>query len=220
MFINADVQAFLEKVATTVGIEGRVVEKKSKISWVREFKVEDSGSVLGKSVSNFLDEKYLRPIVLKTSDDVQGFEFLADYYGIRYHLLMEYNKETEGCTENECLNKIYDAIRDDDRDKEQEGVIECLDLFWPRVAEDCEGNPMKSADAPTLFDRYGNKETRRIQLKTLENGSFGQVAHKLIFNFPLSEPIENPCPNIPLFSKDEIELLEAITPRVLKERAG
>lgn len=222
-FLDADVHFIfhLEDVTETSyshECQKEIPARTLTISRLREFRAEDTGAVLGDCVTNAVDEKFFKPILLKTGNATQNFEFLFDYYGMRYHLLLEYNNEDEDCEENRSLQKLYESMGTKCHGNEVDGFIACVKLSLPYVVKDCESRPNKSTEMPTLSERYACKKVVKMQLKSGDDGSLHRVAHDVIINYPLSEPIENPCPSFPLFGKDEVELLEEIRPRILKVR--
>lgn len=180
----------------------------------RRFRATDDGSALGGNIPGSIDEKHLKPIERLVGNYQEPFQFLFDYHGARYHLLMEHNDIKEDCAENRLLRNLCKTMDAGEWRETEIVVSEILALFWPHVAKESETS--EKIENQTLTNRYKKREARRLQLVTLEDGSIHRVRHSKIFKFPAKDPIKNPCPDRPLLQNDVIEVLEEISPNVLK----
>lgn len=166
---------------------------------------EDTGAALaGQFPVEILDEECFIPLKHRIGNRKAPVEFIFDYYNVRHYLMLKCNEAILECVENECLRKVYDGLEKGDFKLEKQTVTKCLELFWPYVAEDFKVNHQRTARKVDSKERFKQKMMTRIQLKTVENGNLAVVPHKGELNHPTSYPIAIPCPEMPLFSKDEI----------------
>lgn len=176
------------------------------------------GCVIGslrKTLPVTLEVKHLHPLRSIARNNQRPFEFLFDYCALRYHLLLEHNSSVEDCVEDKRLGDISSAINEDDVEKEEEEIARCLQHFWPFVAKDCEEHEStETGGAQTVKDRLMQKPFIKIQVKTLEDGRLHKLSHGAYINYPLSDPIENPYPDVRLFERDEVKVEREITTEV------
>ena len=175
-----------------------------------------TGKALSKNCMQPFDEEACAPIVCVLRSEMFPWEFLLDYYSVRYHLLLEKNENVEKCRENDYLREIDDAFR---RNYKPEKVVgKCLDLFWPYVRQDSERKGAQRNLRPHWSDRYMQKEAVRMQLKTTKSNDLQNVSHDKVIRFPLSSVTPNPHSNAPLIRRAELDIIDAITPMLLKAR--
>lgn len=175
---------------------------------------------IGGKLSESLDPEYVDPL-LKVFGWVDGLcqlEFVFDYYGIRYHLLLKQNNEMMDCLENFLLRRVEEDLRGNHN--YEEGTWNCLDPFWPIVADDITVRNGKTKKRTTLETRFQQKDTVKIQLLT-KSGVVTKAFHNQRSLYPLSEPILNPCPpTVPVFAMKEVELLKEVWGNVFKAKIG
>lgn len=176
---------------------------------------------IGGKYADWLDYRHGIPLlmVFGTVDGIYRLEFVFDYYGIRYHLLMLQNSQMEHCRENMLLTEI--AKDPDDVCHFEKGTWKCLDLFWPIVAEDSLARERQTTEVFTFETRFQKKETIKIQLLTKEGTALSHVFHNERSLYPLSEPIVNPCPTtVRVYDMGEIELLVEVWINIFKAKIG
>eukprot|EP00172_Hildenbrandia_rubra_P002268 Plantae.Rhodophyta-Hildenbrandia_rubra.ctg3.p1 GENE.Plantae.Rhodophyta-Hildenbrandia_rubra.ctg3~~Plantae.Rhodophyta-Hildenbrandia_rubra.ctg3.p1 ORF type:complete len:350 (+),score=51.08 Plantae.Rhodophyta-Hildenbrandia_rubra.ctg3:1300-2349(+) len=182
------------------------------------FSLEDRGAEVGVSDEDCVDAKRLWPIRCILRSNLAPFEALIEYYGVRYHLVLERNAEIENSMENARLQDIHHA-HEKDRCTLSKAAAAALTPFWPVVAEDVEGQAGKTTSEYTPDNCFSQKCSVKLQLKTLANGSLQAFSHnKAIIRFPMDDLIPNPCPESLLLKREEIKILGAITLRVAKAR--
>eukprot|EP00172_Hildenbrandia_rubra_P001451 Plantae.Rhodophyta-Hildenbrandia_rubra.ctg2.p1 GENE.Plantae.Rhodophyta-Hildenbrandia_rubra.ctg2~~Plantae.Rhodophyta-Hildenbrandia_rubra.ctg2.p1 ORF type:complete len:350 (-),score=46.60 Plantae.Rhodophyta-Hildenbrandia_rubra.ctg2:1482-2531(-) len=182
------------------------------------FSLEDRGAEVGVSDKDCVDEKRLWPIKCIVRSNLAPFEALIEYYGVRYHLLLERNAEIEDSMENARLQDIHHAHKKD-YSTLLKAVAAALTPFWPVVAENIEGQAGKTVSEYSPEDCFSQKCSVKLQLKTLAGGSLQALSHnKATIRFPMDDPIPNPCPESLLLKREEIKILSAITLRVVKAR--
>jgi len=84
-----------------------------------------------------------------------GWEELFDYGELRYHLLLDANKDRLG-VQHELLAQLGRAVEDDDDDEVQRWADECRKLMWPLIHHDYTSRPVPCENSVFRI------ETRRI----------------------------------------------------------
>ena len=133
---------------------------------------------------------------------------LLDYNGIRYHLFLQYNNEYPDCLGNKYLQNCYDAFEQEDFDRCEPCVYDCMELFLPFIQkadvewrkEREQGNGLRQAKDSTIA---------RIELKTAVGRLQAFEDHEH-FKYPFTAPVENRFPSLNAFSKDEVERVAEI----------
>lgn len=170
-------------------------------------------------MSKHLDASNLYPLSGTVGSGESPFQFMFDYYGVRYFLLLDRNELVSECIENEKLREMHDAFDSQDMKKMEAFVWSALDLFWIEVARDWKASREETQSwTPSVADRYSQKDVIGLQLQTAEDGSLVQVTHSRAPFFPLMHPIENKWPEVPVLCRDQIEVLEEIKLHTLKGR--
>ena len=149
------------------------------------------------------------PLVGIARNNILPLEFLFDYYNYRFHLLLERNQTIPKSIENEQLDKLHRALDECDFAGEESSTCACLELFWPFVSAHCH-DKSRGAQHPSSLDKFIQKPIIKIRAKTSENGLLEELTHSASLNYPLSYPIENPCPTAHLFKKDEVQYMKDI----------
>lgn len=175
-----------------------------------------TGEGLSANLARFLEPQFLKPQQFSISTIENRFQFIFDYYNLRYHLLLERNNAIKECRENECLQELYVSGISTEYTITRKIIPKFLDLFLPFVAKDCEERDIVKTAVPSIKDRYLPRPVISIQLKTFQDGLLHQAEHAVPSPFPLSQPVETPSLDAPLFEKDSIELLEEIHPDTFK----
>lgn len=75
-------------------------------------------SKLRQRVTNILNVEHLYPWRSISYEDGRHFEYLVDYYGYRYHLLLARNDDIDDAEENVLLRRLSDAVVVDDFERE------------------------------------------------------------------------------------------------------
>lgn len=189
----------------------------------RRYHVGKTGDQIGGTVGAFLNAQCVVPLFNCIRNRGNHIDFIFSYYGRRYHLVLEYNQDLHHCIENKLLENVYIAVENNFcDDSDDRGLAKCLDLFWPFVAAYHERHIDTCGPAElSAEDRYRSKEVIKIQLKISYAGTLSLSAHNKKVNFPPRYPIKNPCPGVPIFKENEIEVLAAIdkNPKLFKVKA-
>ena len=73
-------------------------------------------------------EPEVRDLLSSFENDKSDFEHLIDIEEFRYHLLLQFNKTENDCTENSTLNQLYDSFADDEK-ATNDAVNECMEVL-------------------------------------------------------------------------------------------
>eukprot|EP00172_Hildenbrandia_rubra_P003315 Plantae.Rhodophyta-Hildenbrandia_rubra.ctg5150.p1 GENE.Plantae.Rhodophyta-Hildenbrandia_rubra.ctg5150~~Plantae.Rhodophyta-Hildenbrandia_rubra.ctg5150.p1 ORF type:complete len:361 (+),score=36.11 Plantae.Rhodophyta-Hildenbrandia_rubra.ctg5150:1198-2280(+) len=183
-----------------------------------------AGESLGGAVSHHLGVERLNPLLFHWLGHPRQLHFAFERWDLRYHLLLEYSSCVQDCAENKLLVPFVDCDSANLGSITSKALPDCLQLFWPfvvknfseRVEIDPSCRTTKVAKRSSLRNRYLRKPIIKIQLLTLKDGTLEKVFHESELNYPLSDPIENPCPELPLYKKDDIEILKEMKGDTLK----
>jgi len=137
------------------------------------------------------------------------FEHLLDYGGIRYHLLLQFNRNEPTCAENDVLQTLYDAFGDDDDPAAVENAADkCLELLWPFM----------EADYRSRKQGATGESTASLQALTT-NGVLHSASHNLAPLRRFTEPVENNfSPELPIYAASDIERVEEIADEIFRVR--
>ncbi|PXF42719.1 hypothetical protein BWQ96_07534 [Gracilariopsis chorda] len=152
-------------------------------------------------------------------DNKCQLEFVFDYYGIRYHIFLQQNNLFNHCKENTLLNKVWEDVQNGSN--YDESIWECLNAFWPFVAEDSDKQGRKEITDIGMSDRFAHKNTIKIQLVTGNNSALSPQSHNQRCLYPFLDPLTNPFPHsVRVFAMEEIEFLKEIWDNVFKAKIG
>lgn len=149
------------------------------------------------------------------------FQRLIDCAGIRYVLLLEFNKDDEKCFENTLLQRLYQGFEEEDITRCRTALFDVskdfMKLFWPHLNHDIHIRTKNG----TLMDpirplEYDRSDSHKLQLKTV-NGSLRAVEHDTYLE-NLTKHFENPYPDVRCFQRTDIGILETITIKVFRVR--
>lgn len=211
---------FSESKSNDLSCESISYQKRSYNVLYRRYLADDTGAALGGSLFKFLEERCVHPLVCEATNNGGDFEFLLDYGGVRYHLLLTRNREQVDCAENTVLQGLYDAMDVGDPEREEGSIAKCLDLFWSRIKDDFAKRGIEASIKYEIADRYAEKRVTRIQLRTTEDGDITWTEHSGSLKFPRSDPIDNPWMSYPRFDKSKMRIVEELSPDVLKAEIG
>ena len=168
--------------------------------------------------AGFPDVSKLNYLTNECGDQGHPLTHLLDYNGVRYHLFLQYNNEYPDCLGNKYLQKCYDAFEQQDFDRCEACVYDCMELFWPFI---------QKADADRERERKPGKDLSqakdniiaKIELKIVD-GRLRAFEHHEHFKYPLTAPVENRFSSLNAFSKDEVEHVVEIDYEIHKVRIG
>ena len=139
-------------------------------------------------------------------------ETLVDCGPFRYHLLVQYNDDEEGCQENTLLEKVYDALDAEDDAAVTEARNVCMELVWPLMFADYAKRVASN-----------QKSTGTIKLRAVtKQGVMCAMDHELHLKYPPTKPVKNEYPGVETVSSADVETLEEIDHGILevKVRTG
>ena len=168
--------------------------------------------------------KLRRVLITRYRPEPISSEVLVEYNGVWYHLLLEYNEDVVDCIENSFLQRVHDAFRESramkrgERDTSLQAQLDCLELFWPFVAERIESKQEKP-DHAHIAEEKARKAVVKIRLKTVD-GSLCALEHDFILKPISREPVANPYSDLRVFAGNEIVYLEEKESGIKKVRIG
>lgn len=141
-----------------------------------------------------------------------SFEYLLEYDGVRYYLYLEYNEDVPDCVENQYLQRVDDAGELDDDEASCDKAFDCADLFWDFIEQSHRSQQQTRRESHSVKDKdtdICNTSVVKMQVKTV-NGVLKTMPHDRHMKYPPTEPVENPCPDLTVFSKSDIEQVGTI----------
>lgn len=131
-----------------------------------------------------------------------GWEELFDYGELRYHLLLDANKDRLG-VQDELLAQLGRAVEDDDDDEVQRWADECRKLMWPLHHD------------YTSRSKLDASKVIRIEGITV-NGILQPRQHDNYLKYPLTNPIPNSFPDVPTFPNSAVMRLDQLDNEIFK----
>ena len=171
--------------------------------------LEDKGSEQGDdSFDDLPDPDLLQLICSQFWPRSRLFKFLAEYDGVAYLFLLRFNRNISNCVENHLLREMSEAHEKRDSNLRHAAVKKCIQLFLPFLRADREAW-LRDDTGTIASDGFAEGKVVNIRLKT-NNGVLCRSENSEKLELPMAEPIENPYPNLKLFAKHEVVVLNKI----------
>jgi len=138
--------------------------------------------------------------------DGAAIETLVDCGPFRYHLLVQYYDDEDGCQENTLLKNVYDALDEEDEPVVDEARNKCMELVWPLMFADYARRVASN-----------QKSTGTIKLRAItQHRVVCATDHELHLEYPPMKPVKNEYPDVVTVSFADVETLEKNDHAILK----